>query len=661
MNKLKLFSLFAGCGAPEMALKRLGIPLEIVGFSEIDKYAVQSYRAIHGEDTQNLGDIKQIERLPKANLVVYGSPCLTGDTLVEVDSNEFITIKKLAAQGTENRFKVLSVNTSKKEKRTLVYAEGYNCHMTKRVSTLIKITRGRESFKCTPEHKVLLPNCKWIKAQDLKNGDYLWGNVYEPVTVEVLKVDNEPVYDLTVPKYHNFMIKGNFCVHNCQDFSVAGKQRGLINENGEQTRSGLLLEVERLVETAKVNNELPEILLMENVKNLVSKKFKPDFERWLAKLEELGYNNYYSVLNAKDYGIPQNRERVFVMSLRKDIDKRGYKFPEKMPLTKRLMDVLEDSVDEKYYLSEKCVQGFLKHNENHNEKGTGFLWKPRDLDGYASCLRANGALCPTDNTIAVEKVIGASRGRNPENPSDRTVGAPTEQRLEINSQGVSNTLTTVQKDNLVVEMFNPYNNKKIEDVAPCQTTGCRNTTCSSSVLIVEKYESPVRLGNIYGEEKGTSFAGNVWDKEAVSPTLTTMQGGNRQPMILENKFTKNKNVDLNVYREMVAKNNYDLPIAVDEQNVTVRKDGTCGTLTTDGSSPKKNNRIMETDFRIRRLTPLECWRLMDFSDEDFNKAKNSGLSNTQLYKIAGNSIVVACLYHIFRKLFIDFNEVKSDE
>ena len=102
---------------------------------------------------------------------------------------------------------------------------------------------------------------------------------------------------------------------------------------------------------------------------------------------------------------------------------------------------------------------------------------------------------------------------------------------------------------------------------------------------------------------------------------------------------------------MVIKNQYDLPIAVDEQNVLVRKDGTVGTLTTDGSSPKKNNRIMDLDFRIRKLTPLECWRLMGFDDEDFYKAQQSGVSNTQLYKQAGNSIVVNVLEKIFENLY----------
>ena len=114
----------------------------------------------------------------------------------------------------------------------------------------------------------------------------------------------------------------------CQDFSVAGKQKGLIDENGNQTRSGLLLEVQRLLEVAKLEGTLPKYLMLENVKNLVGKQFKSDFDKWLEYLDNLGYNNYWQVLNAKDYGVPQNRERVFVVSIRKDIEK-DFIFPKK--------------------------------------------------------------------------------------------------------------------------------------------------------------------------------------------------------------------------------------------------------------------------------------------------------------------------------------------
>lgn len=132
----------------------------------------------------------------------------------------------------------------------------------------------------------------------------------------------------------------------CQSISTAGLQKGLTKGSG--TRSSLLWECERIIETVK-----PKYLLMENVKNLVGKKFKPYFEEWLKVLENLGYSNYWQVLNAKDYGIPQNRERVFVVSILDD--KTDYKFPATIPLTLRLQDILEDKVDDSYYLSQEQV------------------------------------------------------------------------------------------------------------------------------------------------------------------------------------------------------------------------------------------------------------------------------------------------------------------
>ena len=136
----------------------------------------------------------------------------------------------------------------------------------------------------------------------------------------------------------------------CQDISLAGKQKGMFNDDGTQTRSGLFFEALRIIEATK-----PKIAIAENVKNLTGKKFKEQFALVLESLDEAGYNNYWKVLNAKDYGIPQNRERVFIISIRKDIDK-GYEFPEPFPLELRLRDMLDDEVDEKFYLSTKCIE-----------------------------------------------------------------------------------------------------------------------------------------------------------------------------------------------------------------------------------------------------------------------------------------------------------------
>ena len=408
---MRILSLFSGIGAFEKALTRLGIEHELVGFSEIDKYAIKSYCAVHGVDESlNLGDISKIDldRLPKdIDLITHGSPC--------------------------------------------------------------------------------------------------------------------------------------------QDFSVAGLQKG--GDKGSGTRSSLMWCTVDIVETVK-----PKYVVWENVKNLLSAKNRHNFDGYLEIMDKLGYNSYYKILNAKNFGIPQNRERVFTVSIGKDLG-LNYEFPPEIELTKKLKDILEETVDEKYYLSDKFIQGLLKHNEHHKEKGTGFIWKPRDLNGVASTLRANGALAPTDNTIQVvgeldikghdcvkrvysgegisptltdmqggnrqpkvlvgdEPVIAASRGRNPDNPGDSTPGIPTEQRLEINKQGLSNTITTVQKDNYVLE--------------------------------------PVKT---------------------------------------------------------------------------------------------------KTKIRIRKLSPRECWRLMGFSDEDFDKAQAVPTSDTQLYKQAGNSIVVNVLEAVFKNLF----------
>ena len=268
----------------------------------------------------------------------------------------------------------------------------------------------------------------------------------------------------------------------CQDISLAGKQKGLFNDDGTQTRSGLFFEALRIIEATK-----PKIAIAENVKNLTGKKFKEQFALVLESLDEAGYNNYWKVLNAKDYGIPQNRERVFIISIRKDIDK-GYEFPESFPLELRLRDMLDDEVDEKFYLSTKCIEGFIRHRDRHEAKGTGFKWEVRDPDGVASCLRANSALAPTDNTIDAEKIKQVGQlypnSGNPQagrvydadgiSPAMDTCSGGNrmpkvavamrgrynaegklEQQLEISDREYANSITTVQKDSMVAEKENP--------------------------------------------------------------------------------------------------------------------------------------------------------------------------------------------------------------
>ena len=484
---IRVFEAFSGVGSQRMALRNLGIDHEVVAISDVDEFTVKSYTAIHDND-------------------------------------------KVVSQATYEEMQD--------------YLEKHNIPLNnKGVRKILKGNKLQEFYEAC------------IKSNNL--GD-----------ISKVETQNIPDHDLFTYSFP------------CQDISVAGKGLGL-NE-GSDTRSGLLWECQKVIDGKR-----PKYLLLENVKNLVGKKHKHNFDKWLEWLEEQGYTNYWQVLNAKDYGIPQNRERVFVVSILGEHE--PYEFPEPIELELRLKDVLESEVDEKFYLSkeksEKLIsrfdlkdEPFLLGGEQKNQAikkdgvsttltssmGTGGGYVPMvnriggifDKDGkthQAGAVWDKEGLSPTLDTMQggwrqPSVVIGASRGRNPENPSDRTVGSPTEQRLEINKQGTSNTITTVQKDNYVIE-------PKDESVIIDDTMG---------------FEKEARVYTDY------------------SPSLRASRSGFKT--------------------------------------------------------------IEEPQFRIRKLTPKECWRLMGFSDDDFHKAEEVN-SNSQLYKQAGNSIVVNVLEGIFRQLF----------
>lgn len=599
-NPLRLIELFAGIGSQTQALTNIGIAHKVVAISEIDKYAIQSYEAMHGK-ANNLGDIRKIEELPDADLWTYSFPC--------------------------------------------------------------------------------------------------------------------------------------------QDISVAGKGAGI----KEGTRSGLLFEVERLLRVASEKGTLPKYLLLENVKNLVSKKFKADFDKWLDFLAELGYTNYWKVLNAKDYGIPQNRERVFCVSIRGE--HKPFVFPKPKELTIRLRDMIDEMVDERFYLKEstirsilrstfnsrrdsirpgdglantllardwrgpQCVQvgevvgekwdkmhdiskrvyepdgiaptvhcqqggntelkiaedfvlgGLQKHQTPRTDgisptlteamgKGGGQtpiiinMAEPKErfykqafetlkenecevgdtIDAFNKKVNKSG-VCPTLTTrpegfkTAILPVVGAMRGRNPEDPSDRTAGVPTEQRLEINEKGLCNALTTVQKDNLVIEedkqdyvsrrynefieekgyvpeMFVAYNKTEIKDVAPTLTGQCSSPSGSSAVL---KLETPVKV--------------NVATKQGYEEA----KPGDYVNISYPGSKTKRGRVGNGVAHTL-----------------------TCG----DG------NAVITENVRIRKLTPRECLRLMGWKDEQIDKIVAAKISGTQQYRQAGNGIVVQVLESIFKALFL---------
>ena len=317
----------------------------------------------------------------------------------------------------------------------------------------------------------------------------------------------------------------------CQDISISGKQKGLFNEDGTQTRSGLFFEALRIIEATK-----PKIAIAENVKNLTSKKFNAQFQIVLASLEAAGYNNYWKVLNAKDYGVPQNRERVFIVSIRKDIDHGLFQFPEGFPLEKRLKDVLEDEVDEKYHLSAEAMSQITTSKSGHCDLiQVGQMYgTEREPNPQAGRVYGVEGISPTMDTCSggnrMPKVAVAMRGRY-------DGAGNVQQTVEVSNREYANAITTVQKDSLVGE-----------------------------------------------------------------------------PIIVEDFY---KNRDERTY--------YDY-------SPTLRAD--------------RNGLKVCNNLHIRKLTPKECFRLMGFDDESFQKAEVVN-SNTQLYKQAGNSIVVDVLEELF--------------
>lgn len=416
---MKILSLFSGIGAFEKALENIGIKYELVGFSEIDKYAIKSYCAIHNADESlNLGDITKINisSLPKdIDLITHGSPC--------------------------------------------------------------------------------------------------------------------------------------------QDFSIAGNQAG--GDIGTGTRSSLMWNTVDIVTYC-----LPKYVVWENVKNILSEKHRHNFDSYLEIMKSLGYNNYYQVLNAKDYGVPQNRERVYTISIRKDIDKEDFKFPEKEILNIRLKDILEDKVDKKYYIS---------------------------LD------KTNKLISQLKNKDSL--LLDISQARREGSPREYTDIVPTLSARDYKEPRLINTTLNNETDRCL------------------------------------------QVGNLEGGKwnKINESCRRVYSKEGISPTIHTCQGGNTEPKVLNPLKGKTSN-GWHFEQEIYDANGIARAVKAGGGN---------------GNIPKIVNDNIETlqDYKIRKLTPKECWRLMGFNDNDFEKAQNIPISNTQLYKQAGNSIVVKVLEKIFINLF----------
>ena len=382
----------------------------------------------------------------------------------------------------------------------------------------------------------------------------------------------------------------------CQDISIAGRQKGFEDGAGNRTRSGLFFEALRIIQDLQ-----PKWAICENVKALTMKKFSKEFETVLSSLENAGYRNYYQVLNAKDFGIPQNRERVFIVSIRKDIEQE-FIFPDTQVLKLRVRDLLEKDVPEKFFINTPNAIALARKIAEEIELN------------HPAVLRSVRTEYGKEIRTAYEQGEIYEKRANM-------------REFECRPDDLCNTLTTVLKDNYIAEPV-------MRTVGDLGVGGQRGRVFSTNGIVgclsATDYKDPpkiLQVGNINNHQSGI-----VFDPNGISPCVCVGCHISPQKIIQVGNIVKTGQFD-NPQRGRI----YD-------------PDGLAPTLNTvsgGGLEPK----IFETKpyVRIRKLTPRECFRLMGFSDDDFDKIK--GISNSQLYKMAGNSIVVNVLTEIFKELF----------
>ena len=326
----------------------------------------------------------------------------------------------------------------------------------------------------------------------------------------------------------------------CQDFSLAGKQAG--GDIGSGTRSSLMYETIRIVGQVR-----PKYVLWENVKNLLSKKHKHNFDAYIETMKVLGYNSYYQVLNAKDYGIPQNRERVYTISIRKDVDK-GFTFPPKEELKLRLKDMLEEQVDEKYYLSD--VQIDRIKTTNYNVGKTRIQEKE-----YCDTLCA----------------------RDWKDPKCVRIG------------GIFDTEKTKHQAGSI------YDKEGISPTLDIMQGGWRQPSILIKNATKQGYDKAID-----GDSINLQF-----------PTSNTRRGRVGHQVSQTIMANDNMGVVTNINRlDETIRNNIDnlkKESFIDAYNKKILNDGTTTTIT---ARINDSNHFLVNNLRIRKLTPKECWRLM---------------------------------------------------
>lgn len=378
-----------------------------------------------------------------------------------------------------------------------------------------------------------------LKKQDFRN---IYNNII--ATNNLVNIQNVKGKDFKIvdKNQYDYIMTYSF---PCQDLSLAGERKGMADTS---TRSGMLWEVERILNELKKLDQLPQVLLMENVPQVHGMDNVEHFNKWQLALEKLGYKNYFQDLIATDYGIPQTRKRCFMISI---LGNYSYVFPKPMPLKLKLKDILEDEVDENYYLSERMIKYCLPSSSGGLDRKTQFLNNLKN-DDIAQKITTKAGCRATDNSI-MEK----------------------ENKMLIKNATKKGYLEARDGDGIDISAR------------------------------MEHHRGTVQKDKIQ--------------------TLTTSGGNDRGVCIGTYQYSKSDKFMQGRERLQLGKETSD-------------------TLQT---SPKEG--ICFNDLRIRRLTPLECFRLMGVKDDDYYKiAKNQ--SKTSLYHLAGDSIVVDVLMAIFKEM-----------
>ena len=620
-EELKVLELFGGIGAIRKAFERQNIPHKVVDYVEIDEFAVKSYNAMFGTNFEPQ-DISKWDKDIEVDFIMHGSPCFVAGTKIWTKDGfkniEDIQVGDEVLTHTHNYQKVLKIGHNE-NKEVLKITNKYAPAQFEKV-TIVTPNHPFYTMHLTEQQKILLNSDEQVKLTDepywkaigdLAEDEYIGfmttdkvevkkynnGNteINKPmsfISVKDLLIEKVPetytVYNMEVENDNSYVANG-YVVHNCQDFSIAGLQRG--GDEGSGTRSSLMYETVRLVK--KLN---PKYVVWENVKNLVSDKHYHNFRKYLNTMEDFGYNNYYQVLNAKDYGVPQNRERVFTVSIRKDIDHKQFYFPDKQPLTLRLKDLLETNVDEKYYLSDEKIASISQ-------------WK------------------------SYQKPFESVLGNNSISPTLTARGAGEEHAGMITySDEFDNTTNVQDKLNEVNRLGGLYDtdDRQRQSGAIYDKEGLAPTLSTGHGLdrpfIIDDKEKPTnvnKIGSLYNDDNASSQGGSIYDKEGLAPTITTGHGY-AQPFVVDENT--NKVIQSNLVQKVKVRT---YPVDTEKLQTLLKDSKSNSNLTNENIASKLNIPITQVEHYFRTddsfaIPSPEIWpnlkKILNITDDSLDKS-----------------------------------------